>query len=340
MRRARAILYVGLAALLLVVSGVVATSAMQATSVHPSGGAQDGQNAGPTYNVTFSETGLPPGTNWTVWVGSLWASWPWHPGGFQPSWTVSNWGGTNWHQGQFQSSTGPSMNFSLPNGTYFYNARPPAGYTTSDGQGIFNVSGASPPAISITFSPLVTYAVTFSETGLPAGTNWTVTVFHGWGEWMSPGDFRFHSETSDTSTITFQLSNGTYFYRISGIVGFAANESWGFFEVVGASPAAITVTFSPVATYTVAFNESGLPTGTNWSVWVFGEQSGGGGFVFTHATSSTANISFSLANGTYFYQIGRVAGYQVTPGEQFGTFNVTGASPPEISVVFTSSDPS
>jgi hypothetical protein len=405
MRRASAVLCVGFAAIVLIVSSVMVASAMR-----PSDGTPAGHSSGPTYNVTFSETGLPGGTSWAVQVASAWGDW-------------------GWHHGETQSSTSPSFNISLPNGTYVYRAEPPLGFVTREGRGFFNVSGGSPPAIRITFTPLVTYLVTFDETGLPAGTNWTVTVFGGGFEWRdgwaggwdrhvesntsntstitfllsngtyrysvapvpgyvsndswgwfrvngsspAPNDVKFsrlvtytvtfsesglpagtnwtvivfgggygwdrhlQRETSNTSTITFLLSNGSYGYFVSEVPGFVADGSWGWFAVDGASPPIIDVTFSPVVSYAVTFSESGLPAGTNWSVKVFGFESGGGGFVCANATSSSTTIALNLPNGNYSYQIERVPGWQVTGGEPFGQFNVNGASPPEISVEFAAS---
>ena len=423
MPRAQTLLYVGIAAFILLASGLVAASSVTSTSAaHPSTGGGWGYRAGMTYNMTFSETGLPSGTNWSVGVSPAWgtwsgwlssAGWGWHPSGFQVSnttslnfslpngtytyhaeaslgftsnssrgtftvngssppsinitfyprttyvvtfaesglaagttWSVQlggGWGGFGyggWHRGGFESSNGTLLNVTVLNGTYFYRAEAPSGYTTSDGRGLVNVSGASPPVINITFTPLSTYSVTFAEMGLPVGTNWTVTVFgHGDG-WNGARGSHAQVQTSNNSTLSFLLENGTYAYRVSAVSGFVTNASRGGFEVAGAAAATINVSFSPFVAYSVAFNETGLPGGTNWSVRVFGLASEGVGWYLANATSSTSNLSLNLPNGTYVYQIGWIPGWQVTVGNWSGTFNVSGSSPPEISVVFTATNSS
>ena len=80
--------------------------------------------------------------------------------------------------------------------------------------------------------------MTFSETGLPAGTNWTVAVF-GWG----PGGF--HVERANTTSITFELTNGTYFFHVRAHGYVATNNSSGILNVTGASPPSVDVTFAP-----------------------------------------------------------------------------------------------
>ncbi|HLM91196.1 MAG TPA: hypothetical protein VK424_03990 [Thermoplasmata archaeon] len=210
-----------------------------------------------------------------------------------------------------------------------------ARFGTTDGQGSFTVNGSSPPVININFSAISSYLVTFAETGLPAGTNWTVTLFQFGDGWGGGREHHVQSETSNNSTLSFLLANGTYPYRVSQVPGFASNGSWGEVSVAGASLPPINVTFTPLVNYGVAFNESGLPAGTNWSVWILGFATGGGGYMATNATSSTTNLTFNLPNGTYFYRLGWVPGWAATGGNWSGTFTVNGTSPPEITIVFT-----
>jgi len=175
------------------------------------------------------------------------------------------------------------------------------------------------------------YTVTFTEVGLPPATNWTVVVCITW--WCGDDDGA-NFGTSNTSTITFQLPNGTFHYRVSGEPGYTLNGSRGFVTVAGAAPSAITVTFTKLVPYAVEFNESGLPAGTNWTVLIFGFQMGGAGFFHTNATSSSSTITFQLTNGTYLYVIERVSGWHITSGMRVGVITVHGASPAETSVVF------
>ena len=72
-------------------------------------------------------------------------------------------------------------------------------------------------------------------------------------------------------------------------------------------------------TSTVTFSETGLTSGTPWSV-TFGP---------TTQTSSTSTIAFSgIANGTYDYSTSFVTGYGVTPAN--GTLTISGATTQDV----------
>ncbi|MHB8361116.1 MAG: ice-binding family protein [Thermoplasmataceae archaeon] len=87
-----------------------------------------------------------------------------------------------------------------------------------------------------------------------------------------------------------------------------------------------TSTYTPVGTYTITFSESGLTSGTSWSVSI-------NGVAATPYTTST--ISFVEINGTYTYTVNNVTGYSVSPAS--GTITVNGNSVTK-NIVFTSSN--
>ncbi len=223
-----------------------------------------------TYAVTFTESGLPTGTTWYVNITG------------QPS----------------QSSTGTTITVQLPNGTYSYSiATGNKEYAPSPASGSFKVNGAV-VSESITFS-LVTYRVTFTESGLPSGTIWYVNITGG------------ASYSSTTSTITFSELNGTYSYTVAtGNKEYAPSPASGSFTVNGAVVSE-SITFN-LFTYSVTFTESGLPTGTNWSVTLNS----------TIDNARTKNIIFMVLNGSYNYLVGYVAGYVSSPSH--GTITVSG----------------
>ena len=74
-------------------------------------------------------------------------------------------------------------------------------------------------------------------------------------------------------------------------------------------------------TYTVTFTETGLPTGSNWSVVLGG--------VLRYSGSSS--IEFTELNGTYTFEVRSISGYAVSPSS--GTVTVAGSSP-SVSVTF------
>jgi hypothetical protein len=266
--------------------------------------------AGPTYNVTFMETGLGAGTNWSV---ALTGHWGW---------------GYGFHSHE-KTSNGTSITFSLPNGTYRFNVHSVRGYEIlSGGHGFVQVAGAPPATVNVAFAKLTYYTATFTETGLVAGTHWTVRVSTiGSG---APGRVRSVTHTTSGSSMTFSLLNGTYLYHVSQVPGYAIadNGSHGTFNVTGASPALIHVVFVALPTYAVTFNETGLPAGTNWSVAVLAWNG-----ALVSGRSDTSTITLELWNGTYLYHLGHVRGYSVNGGS-YGLLIVRGASPPVIDVTF------
>jgi hypothetical protein len=144
-----------------------------------------------TYAVTFTESGLPSGTEW--WVnGTALGS---------------------------HDSTTTMIVVNEPNGSYTYTvASANKEYATVGGSVV--VSGAAVPK-SVTFA-LVTYTVTFTETGLSPDTNWSVVL-----EGVS------HSSTG--TTITFTEPNGSCSFTVLNVSGYTAKPSSGNLLVSGAA---------------------------------------------------------------------------------------------------------
>ncbi|MEM4067721.1 MAG: hypothetical protein QXV17_12770, partial [Candidatus Micrarchaeaceae archaeon] len=210
------------------------------------------------YNVTFIESNLNPGTTWYV----------------------------NLTNGQFFESQGNTISFQEPNGTYSYTvATSDHTYRPSPSSGSFTVNGAS-VSESITFS-LVTYTVTFTESGLPSGTTWSVTL-------------NGITESSTTNTISFLEPNGTYIYSIGGISGYRVNAYNGTIIVNGGA-LNNSVVWS-IVTYPITITQSGIPSGTTWSVTLSGTAFNGQ-YVNSTLESSTGTITFNEPNGSYTYTV-------------------------------------
>jgi hypothetical protein len=201
------------------------------------------------YKVTFTETGLPSGTAWYVNITGMPSSGP---------------------------ITSSSYSISLMNSSYTFtvsteNKTFSPTYTSS-----FTVNGA-PVSITVTFSKVL-YKVTFTETGLPAGSTWSV-VLNG------------ATNTTTSSTISFMEPNGTYSYSVS-----TTNPAYGpsvssSSITVSGSAKTVSLSFVPL-TFTVTFTETGLPTGTTWYVNLSNGKS---------LSSTNSTITVSLTNGTYNY---------------------------------------
>ena len=211
-----------------------------------------------TFNVTFTESGLPSKAIWYV----------------------------NLTNGQSFSSSTNTITFREPNNTYRYAVATNDTFyaPTLNATGLFTVNGAN-VQVNVKFI-LLTYSVTFTESGLPSGTLWGVTL-------------NGVSLNSTTNTITFTEMKGAYSFTItSANKEYTASPPSGSFTVTDAN-VSTTITFSMVM-YTITFTESGLPSGTTWAVTLEGVKH----------SSTTNTITFTEPNGTYNYTISLPSGYK------------------------------
>lgn len=176
------------------------------------------------YNVTFSESGLPTGTNWSVTVGS-----------------------------QVRTSLSTTVVFSEVNGSYsFVIGSIGPWYAQPYSNGSFMVSGA-PLAVAVPFA--FTSAVTFSQTGIPNGTRWTIQVTLGSLAALLSGSGTSWTENVTGPSAVFQLANGTYTYSLSS-PGYQTQT--GNLTANG-MPQTVSVTTSP----------TGSASGTTFGGWLW-----------------------------------------------------------------------
>ena len=116
--------------------------------------------------------------------------------------------------------------------------------------GSIKVAGKDVPK-SISFQ-LVTYELTFAESGLVPGTYWSVTIA-GQPE-----------KTANTPDIIFSEPNGTYSYTLGSVYGYTTTSSSGQQTVPG-SAETVPIAWTQLL-YSVEFLESGLPTSSLWFV--------------------------------------------------------------------------
>ena len=170
--------------------------------------------------------------------------------------------------------------------------------------------------------------VVFTESGLPMGTLWNVTV----------AGYAF---SSTTKTIAIDVPPGTHAYKIGLIPGYKTRDNGNVTAVDStttgqASKIKVTVSFSLV-TYSVKFEVKGLTAGwgTNWTVTLTPHD----GPPMQKFSTTTNPMDFSgLVNGTYTYSVGHLANYTLgsascvpsrdcTPaGGYSGTVTVSGAT--------------
>ena len=297
MSRVRAVL--GAASVLIVLGLSLSAVAGLGAAIGP---ATPSPSSAPSYNVTFSESGLPAGSSWSVHVAFIGC------------------GCSGVHE--TVSSTNASIVIALPNGSYHFHVLPVAGYVVvGPARGTVQVAGASPAPVAATFVPIVTYPVEFTESGLPAGTSWSVRVGgNGVGPIEALEDV---SNRSTGSAINFSLPNATYHYTVAPVNGsFFSGPAHGSFIVAGASPAPIAVGFTTPPKYTVAFVETGLLAGASWSVALHNR---GGTSVHESSTSTGSENVFYLPTGAYDFRIGSVLDYTLATAAS-GTLTVAGAN--------------
>jgi len=135
----------------------------------------------PKYLVGFVETGLPAGAAWNVTLG-----------------------------GMTRNTSGVWVNFTASNGTYTFEVPAVTGYAANDSAGNVTVQGRT-VTVDLAFSP-VPFPVEFTETGLAAGSSWTV-------EATNRANGATMTETRSTATITLSLVSGTYNVTASGPPG-------------------------------------------------------------------------------------------------------------------------
>jgi YVTN family beta-propeller protein len=253
----------------------------------------------PSYPVTFTESGLTPGTSWSVTLN-----------------------------GDSQDSTGAADAFSEPNGTYAFSASA-TGYTASPGSGSIAVSGATSQSIDFTTKEQGLYSVTFSESGLSAGTGWSVTLGGS-------------QESSTSTTIQFTEGNGTYAYTIGPVSGYAANRSGGSVHVEG-TPTYIAIAFSSVELRAVAtIPVSQGPTFGAYDTrngYVYVTNFGSNNVSVLNGTTAVAEVPVGFEGGNQYVAYDPSNGYVYVPNGEAGVVYVLNGTSLVATVSVGSDDP-
>jgi thermopsin len=207
--------------------------------------------------------------------------------------------------GNFWSTYGNSLNnySTLPfvNRYDYALLAPDFGPSFAPNQNSILVGGDYLPLTPHSCSKGPVYPVRFYESGLTAGTAWSVKV-----------DGQTFGSTDRWINVT--LPNGTYNFHLPTVANFSS-ASGGSFTVAGKT-VRVSERFDLVH-YRIILRETGLAHPPSWSVQI--------GSV-TYASSNDA-IRLKLANGTYAYTVTNVTGYTVSTNGMFtvagGTLTVT-----------------
>lgn len=260
---------------------LIAASVLPVGAPHAAGGTSSPltKMLGSSPLVTFQESGLAAGTGWSVTLSGTSST------AIAPLPNV------------FLGATG-QLDFAIGS-VAGYSAAPSAGTV------VVNVSGLD-VTVAITFLPqgATSHDVTFSESGLARSTPWTI-VLNG-----SP------MSANAPSSITFHEPDGSYAFRVAEISGYGASPSSGTIRVSGAAvlqSVEFTTNGSGPGALPVRFSESGLASGTVWSVEVAGS---------TLSTRAPSAILLNLTNGTHPFTVPGIDGYWALPDN--GTLTVVG----------------
>jgi YVTN family beta-propeller protein len=216
--------------------------------------------------------------------------------------------GTEWNVTlgeQFGYSLAAPIQFDDPNGTYAFELGATTGYSAFPLSGNISVNW-SDVAVSIDFyalPPPEQFPITFNESGLEAGVIWSI-------------DLDGFETYSYSSAILANVPNGSYSFSVNPVSGYSVRPQSGE-VIVNGSAVTISIAFlllPPPSLYEVDFNEGGLPTGTEWSVDVGGSLK----------DTSESFVVFTVANGTYSFNISDSAGYSPNPSS--GVITVNGSS--------------
>jgi hypothetical protein len=227
------------------------------------------------YTIYFEESGLPSTVKWNLDISNS-------------SGIVGQIGGTG------------NLSYSLPNGSYSYSLSTiDKLYAPSVYSGSIAVNGKS-FALNVSFS-LVTYAVDFRESTLPAGIQWSVaingTVYNASGTGLS-----------------VSLPNGTYSFVVYAGKGYYPNNAGGNFTVSG-SALSESISFSAYSYL------AGTISPTSAKLYINGN-------LMSINTNGTFN--FTLKNGSYQVVV-KESGYQTYNS----TFNLTPGETVHVDIVLT-----
>jgi YVTN family beta-propeller protein len=243
------------------------------------------------YSVNLTESGLPSGTAWTASLN-----------------------------GTLHTSSSATITFSEPNGTYPFRIGSVPGYVASPTSGTVSVNGPGASA-SVAFSR-AKHSVTFSENGLIAGTNWTVTL-----------NGTNHSSTS--SSVVFTEPDGTYGYSVAAVPGYAVNGSASGNVTVSGQAVGVNVSFANSSSgglQALTFVADGLPAGTNWAVTLTAAASGltiERSASLTRWSDGSTMVRFMVSPGLYDYST-TADGYTVSTGSSV----VPNAKPQAVTIDF------
>lgn len=188
-----------------------------------------------------------------------------------------------------------SPNSTAAAGTYTFNE--PGNYSVT-----LSVEDAAEGFAQALFTVVVAEdgTLAFTQTGLPDGTSWSVTV--GGVEW-----------TSTNGGVANTLAPGSYTYTVGTVVGYSPTPASGMATVIGGSVASVAISYAPTSGWI-----AGTVTPTSASVLVDG----------TLVSSSGGAFNVSVAAGVHSIKVS-ASGYAT----YYNNVTVAGGSTTHVSIV-------
>jgi Bacterial extracellular solute-binding proteins, family 5 Middle len=236
------------------------------------------------HTVTFTESGLATGVTWGVEFLNT--------SGTKIDFTAT--------------SAGTTVAFHVANGNYNWSVIRVSGWIpTANQSGNSTVSGAA-VGVGVPFA-LVTYTVTVYQVGFLVGQTWKVNATFTYPGTSTLG---YAQVSGHHATIALKLPNGTAALKGTPPAGYAI--ATGSVTVSAAATSAVLVFAIVPFLESVTFSQTGVTTGSSWSVSFNGITESGTG----------ASLAFTAPNGTYTYAVTVPSGQTATPAG--GTLKVSG----------------
>ncbi len=221
-------------------------------------------------------------------------------------------------------SSGASVSFSLPNGTYYYvgSYSEPSGnayYISSNYEGSFTINGTN-VAVTITYQQEEFLIIKVS----PNTVNTTSLDYSV--ETVNINNGATNTYTSNSIMSLQLLSPGTYYYYISVNGGsYKLSPTFGEFRIIDSNVTVqLNATFEQQ--YTVTLIEHGLPLSSGYYYW--DAEVSGNGVSYSLVSDSSNVFSFSVPNGTYSVAFLYYFNIPLIPGAAYhapnSTFTVSG----------------
>lgn len=191
-----------------------------------------------------------------------------------------------------------NFNASYPLGGNYWSAATGNDLNSGPGQNITGPDGILDKAYGLGGSfmdkyplakPWLRPQVTFRETGLIAGTAWSVT-------------FNGQTRSSTGNNITFSIINGTfqgYGYHIMQVPGYSGGDTSGTYSYEGAGTQTYSVAYVPLSYLNIT--EKGLPAGSTWTLKVNGTTYSVTKNYLLLSFEDNPSVNYTIYNSTLYY---------------------------------------